>query len=103
MADLSKLNALLPNSIGFDGITTIPSSPKTGEDNFSDILKNALNSVNNAQSEADEAVKQVLSGESNDIHDTMIALQKADVSLKMMLEVRNKILEAYQEVMRTQI
>ncbi len=103
MADLSKLDALLPQSIGFDGKSTTSSSPKPGEDNFSDILKGALNSVNNAQSEADEAVKQVLSGESNDIHDTMIALQKADVSLKMMLEVRNKILEAYQEVMRTQL
>ena len=103
MADLSKLDVLLPQSIGFDSKVTTSSSPKRGEDSFSDILKNALNSVNNAQSEADEAVKQVLSGESTDIHETMIALQKADVSLKMMLEVRNKILEAYQEVMRTQV
>ncbi len=67
------------------------------------MLKNALKDVNGAQLEADDAVQKVLSGETNDIHSTMIALQKADVSLKMMLEVRNKIMEAYQEVMRTQI
>ncbi|MDR0454295.1 MAG: flagellar hook-basal body complex protein FliE [Deferribacteraceae bacterium] len=104
MADLSKLDALLPQSIGFDGKTlTSSAAGKPDDGNFSDILKSALNSVNNAQYEADQAVKRVLSGESDDIHDTMIALQKADVSLKMMLEVRNKILEAYQEVMRTQI
>ena len=105
MADLSKLDALLPQSIIFDDKPSVPpyAGQEAGKENFSDILKSALNSVNNAQSEADEAVKKVLSGESNDIHDTMIALQKADVSLKMMLEVRNKILEAYQEVMRTQM
>ena len=104
MADLSKLDALLPQSIGFNGNTAVSTVPLTGEgNNFSDLLKNALNSVNNAISEANEAQQQVLSGESTDIHNTMIALQKADVSLKMMLEVRNKILEAYQEVMRTQI
>jgi flagellar hook-basal body complex protein FliE len=74
-----------------------------GEAGFQEMLKGALNSVNDAQFEADEAVKQVLSGKSANIHETMIALQKADVSLKLMLEVRNKILEAYQEVMRTQM
>jgi flagellar hook-basal body complex protein FliE len=104
MADLSRLNALLPQSVGVD----LPKSNTTasnnqGETSFSDILKGALESVNDAQSEADSAVQQVLSGESKDIAETMIALQKADVSLKMMLEVRNKILEAYQEVMRTQM
>ena len=103
MADLSKLDALLPQSVGYDGKVSAQPTFEQGKGNFSDILKSALNSVNSAQSEADEAVKKALSGESTDIHNTMIALQKADVSLKMMLEVRNKILEAYQEVMRTQI
>ena len=77
-------------------------SVKSGED-FSSLLKDALSSVNDAQLEANEAVEQVLSGEHKDIHSTMIALQKADVSLKLMLEVKNKIVEAYQEVMRTQV
>ena len=104
MSDISRLDALLPQSLEVDKKTPAPSdAKKENADNFSDILKNALNSVNSAQFEADEAVKQVLAGESKDIHETMIALQKADVSLKLMLEVRNKILEAYQEVMRTQM
>lgn len=105
MSDISRLDALLPQSLGTDSKPTAVSSSASsvGGANFSDILKNALNSVNSAQVEADEAVQQVLSGESKDIHETMIALQKADVSLKLMLEVRNKILEAYQEVMRTQM
>ena len=104
MSDLSRLNALLPQSVGIDQKkSNTTASGNQGEPNFSDILKNALSSVNDAQHEADQAVQQVLSGESKDIAETMIAMQKADVSLKMMLEVRNKILEAYQEVMRTQM
>ena len=70
---------------------------------FSDVLRNTIKSVNNAQLEAGQAVQRVLSGESKNIHETMIALQKADVSLEMMMEVRNKLLEAYQEIMRTQV
>ncbi len=102
MADISRLDALLPQNLEVEKkAATVTDASKGGS--FSDILKSALNSVDSAQFEADAAVKQVLSGESKDIHETMIALQEADVSLKLMLEVRNKILEAYQEVMRTQM
>jgi len=58
---------------------------------------------NDAQLQADAAIKAAASGENTDIHDTMIAIQKADVSLKLMMEVRNKLLEAYQDIMRTQV
>ena len=103
MADFSRLDALLPQSIVKPG-AEIPASqavPK-GED-FSDILKKALSSVNDAQHEAAEATELLLSGKSTDIEGTMIAVEKAGLSLRMMLEVRTKILEAYQEVMRTQL
>ncbi|MDR2883711.1 MAG: flagellar hook-basal body complex protein FliE [Deferribacteraceae bacterium] len=104
MADLSRLDALLPQ---ISGIDTKPgsaaSSPEKGGSSFSDILKGAVDSVNNVQFEADQVRQKVQRGEIKDIDETMIALQKADVSLKVMLEVRNKILEAYQEVMRTQM
>lgn len=104
MSDLSKLDALLPQTVTEAAKkAAVPSPSKLEGDSFSDVLKSALNDVNDAQFTASDAVQKVLSGESTDIHETMIALQKADVSLKMMLEVRNKILEAYQEVMRTQV
>ncbi len=103
MSDIKKLDFLLPNNLN-----TIPSPSDNGSlptsgPSFSDILKNALNGVNDAQHQANTAVEQALSGESKDVHETMVALQKADTSLKMMLEVRNKLLEAYQEVIKTQI
>jgi flagellar hook-basal body complex protein FliE len=106
MSDFTRLNALLPGKVDTAGSferERLANKVTEGEATFTEMLKGALNNVNDAQFEADEAVKKVLSGESNNIHETMIALQKADVSLKLMLDVRNKILEAYQEVMRTQM
>jgi len=101
MSEINSINFLLPNRLDTSK-STQSDKPEASVD-FAGMLKNALKDVNGAQLEADDAVQKVLSGETNDIHSTMIALQKADVSLKMMLEVRNKIMEAYQEVMRTQI
>lgn len=102
MADINSINFLLPTKL--DTSTKTPAKTEnSGQLDFAELLKNTLNDVNDAQVEADEAVQKVLSGETKDIQSTMVALQKADVSLKLMLEVRNKILEAYQEVMRTQI
>lgn len=102
MSEINSINFLLPNKLDTATKTSQSEKPQATV-SFADMLKDALKDVNDAQLQADDAVQKVLSGETKDIHSTMIALQKADVSLKMMLEVRNKIMEAYQEVMRTQI
>jgi len=101
MSEINNINFLLPNKLDTTNANKAE-KPEASVD-FSTMLKDALKDVNDAQLTADDAVQKVLNGETKDIHSTMIALQKADVSLKMMLEVRNKIMEAYQEVMRTQI
>ena len=100
MSEINKVSFLLPNKLGDE--KTEKKSENSSVD-FSAILKNSIKEVNDAQLEADEAVQKVLNGETKDIHETMITLQKADVSLKLMMEVRNKLLEAYQEIMRTQV
>ncbi|PLX69231.1 MAG: flagellar hook-basal body complex protein FliE [Denitrovibrio sp.] len=102
MSEINGINFLLPNKLDTTGQGSTANKAEASVD-FSTMLKNAIKDVNGAKMEADGAVQKVLSGETNDIHSTMVALQKADVSLKMMLEVRNKIMEAYKEVMRTQI
>jgi flagellar hook-basal body complex protein FliE len=101
MAEINKIDFLLPNKI--DTNKKVEKSSEEKSVDFGDLLKNALKDVNDAQLNADEAIKKVLNGETQNIHETMIALQKADVSLKLMLEVRNRLLEAYQEIMRTQV
>lgn len=70
---------------------------------FTDVLKNAVLETDGEQKEADFAVGELVSGENKNIHETMILLEKADVSFKMMMKVRNKILDAYREVMRMNI
>ncbi|MFQ5450666.1 MAG: flagellar hook-basal body complex protein FliE [Nitrospinaceae bacterium] len=70
---------------------------------FADTLTQSLEKVNDLQKEADLAIKDFVSGESANIHETMIAVNKADLAFRLTMQVRNKIVEAYQEVMRTQI
>lgn len=70
---------------------------------FDDMLKNALKEVSAAQNASDTKTDQLLTGEVQDVHEVMIASQKASLSLQMTMQVRNKVVEAYQEVMRMQV
>lgn len=70
---------------------------------FSEVLKGSLSEVNRLQAEADQAVQELARGTGKDLHETMIALEKAEVSFKLMMQVRNKIVAAYEEVMRMQV
>ena len=67
---------------------------------FQDYLSEQINSVNDTIVQADQRVADVSTGRSRNLHEMMIALNKADLSLKMLTQVRNKALEAYQELMR---
>jgi flagellar hook-basal body complex protein FliE len=59
--------------------------------------------VNQAQSQADTAIKELIAGRSKNIHETLLTIERADASLKLAMQVRNKILDAYREVMRMQV
>jgi len=70
---------------------------------FAKFLKEAINKVNEEQIKSDVMTEKLVKGENVDLHQVMIASQKAGVSLQLAIEVRNKAIEAYQEVMRMQI
>lgn len=74
-----------------------------GGSSFSQMLSSSLEKVNTDQHQADSAIKEMVAGRSKNIHETMLTVERADASLKMMMQVRNKILEAYKEVMRMQV
>ncbi|MFQ5328804.1 MAG: flagellar hook-basal body complex protein FliE [Thermodesulfobacteriota bacterium] len=82
----------------------IEGTAKKGEagSGFSTALKDAIGDANKVQVEADKAINAFTEGELS-IHDTMIAVEKANLSFQMMLQVRNKLISAYEEVMRTQV
>ena len=70
---------------------------------FGNVLKDAISTVNELQQQSDHEIQKLMAGETQDLHTTMIAVQKADLSFQMMMQVRNKIVQAYQEIMRTQV
>ncbi len=70
---------------------------------FGKILEDSIEKVNKLQQEADNSVKKIVEGKGDDIVGTVLALEKADQSLKLMTEVRNKVIAAYNQVMRMQV
>ena len=78
----------------------LPATQEAGQANFGDMLKDSINSVNESQQKAGELKKSFEMGEPGvDLADVMIAVQKSSVSFQAMVEVRNKLVEAYKDVM----
>jgi len=78
--------------------------PKGNTDPLSDFKKAlgaSIEEINRLSDEANQKVQEMVMGEA-DIHDAMIAMEKAGISLKLMIQVRNKIIAAYEEIMRMQ-
>ena len=92
-------------SSGIGSIGGLSSQPapaqKSGE--FSTILNKTLSELNESQVAADKAVAELATGEITDLHQAAIAIGKAETSMKLMLEIRNKAISAYKEVARTQL
>lgn len=81
------------------GSPTTSQQPTSSENSdFMGTLKNAMDQVTSLQSESDGKVAQLLSGNGQDVHSAMIAVEKANLSFEMMVQVRNKIVQAYQQV-----
>lgn len=76
---------------------------KTGATRFSDKFDQALQSVDNSQNAADHMLAGLASGEHANLHGTMVALEKADISLRTMVSVRDKVVSAYESVMNMAI
>jgi flagellar hook-basal body complex protein FliE len=75
-------------------------SDASGGSSFLDTLHSAVDQVGQLQSQADTQVASMLSGGGQDVHSAMIAVEKANLTFELMVQVRNKIVSAYQEVSR---
>jgi len=83
---------------------TTESPAATGTPDFASVLKNSIDKVNQTQQSADQAAEKLAAGDtSQNLHEVMIALQTASVSFQEMVQVRNKLVSAYQDVMNMQI
>ena len=95
-------------SFNLGQLSDIPVS-KTGKKNaptgasFSDVLQESIKKVGELEKDANTQVEKLTKMENQDIHNTMIAMEKADLSFQLMMQVRNKIISAYEEIMRMQV
>ena len=71
-------------------------------DSFGKVLKQSLSEVNQLQNQADHAIDALATGHNTDIHETMIAMEKADVAFRLLMQIRNKVISAYETIMRMQ-
>ena|ERR1700744_3619151 len=84
-----------------DSLTPVGGAGESSE--FSSILKDTISSLQATQNDADSAVQKFLTGENDDIHTTVLATQRAEMAFELGLQVRNKVVSAYQEVMKMQL
>ena len=96
MSDL-KINGPATNT----EISKIKPSGKDPAGGFEDIMQEAIGKISQVQNDADTAVKELASG--GDMTQAIIEMEKADMSFNMMVEVRNKLVNAYEEIMRMQV
>ncbi|HPG37983.1 MAG TPA: flagellar hook-basal body complex protein FliE [bacterium] len=80
-----------------------PGSTDKKDTSFGDRVKELLGDVNNMQLDAGKVADQFAKGEVEDIHDVMIAAEKASVGLELVLQVRNRLIDAYREISRMQM
>ncbi len=76
---------------------------KNFANDFSNMLKTNMDETNNLLNKSDSMVKEYATNRTMDLHEVMIAVQEAGMALSYTMQVRNKLIEAYQEVMRTQV
>ena len=93
----SLQNILQPSS------TTAQSSVEKAEKGFGEIMSQTIKQVNEAQNRSDNSMQALETGNAQHLHEVMISTEEADLSLRMLVQMRNKALSAYVEIMRMQV
>jgi len=94
-----KVYSNLPRTMPYQ---VMPATPASGPASFSKLLNEAVKQVNDVEKSSTGELQKFLSNDS-DLHSVMISLEKADLSFQVMMQVRNKIVAAYQEIMKSQV
>ncbi|WP_321470672.1 flagellar hook-basal body complex protein FliE [uncultured Paludibaculum sp.] len=97
--------ANIPGIDGASGLGSTRSVQPTGpaSPEFGNMLEAAIDRVELSRNTAQDAVKQFVSGDEGEIHSTVMAVQRAELDFELALQVKNKVVSAYQEIMRMQI
>lgn len=105
MAQLTHISlpGLSTSSTSDISLTDSHAEVRQSQGDFSTLLKQSLAELNASQEDSDRALADMANGTVKDLHQAAITIGKAETSMKLMLEVRNKAISAYKEILRTQI
>jgi len=105
MGDEMKIAGIRPQPVHVnpEELRTAKPHGVSGGQSFKDVLTESIGEVQRLQDEADNTIKKLVAGEIKDVTDAMVAVEKADLSFRTMMAVRNKMVAAYEEVMRMQV
>jgi flagellar hook-basal body complex protein FliE len=103
LLDTGKTNNELRADSHDIGGPLAPGQTDPSHKTFADTLKDAVGQVNTLQKVSDQKAQDLATGKTTDIPDVMMAAEKADIALRMMVQVRNKIIQAYEDVMKMQV
>ncbi len=97
---ISEVNQLITNNIGLSNIDEQSKSPEVS---FGEYLNSALTKVTNLENQADQLKEDFALGKTDNIPQVLIAGEKANIALQFTMQIRNKVVDAYSEIMRMQI
>ncbi len=97
------MSAQINNITNLSNIQSGAKKIEKNSNDFSSILDKTIGEVNTLQKNSDQAMSDIATGSVKDLHQAAIAIDKAELSMKLLLEVRNKALNAYKELSRTQM
>ncbi|SHE35776.1 MULTISPECIES: flagellar hook-basal body complex protein FliE [Caloramator] len=95
---IDKVNFLIDNNI-----VNKQSNYNTNNIDFSNIIKEKLDKLNEKQLDAENKTIELIKGDAKDIHEVMLTVEEARLSLELAVQIRNKLVEAYQEINRIQV
>lgn len=91
----------IPQSV--QTVSTPVQTPSQAQENFADILKKSIENMNNVEALSDKKTEALVSGDIEDLHEVMIAAQKASITVEATVQVQKKVIDAYNEIMRMQV
>ena len=101
MSEIGKISSIPSNGVSSSDDKSAKSSSGSSVD-FANLLKKSVDDVNALQKNSEKAMADIATGQVKDLHQAALAIDKAEMSMKLMLEIRNKALSAYKEIERTQ-
>ena len=95
-----KISSLTPTA-PLDSAWQTGTAPSSSS--FKSVLNSAIQEVASSRAGANQAIQRYLAGDSEDLHSTILASQRADLEFQMFMQIRNKVVSAYEEIMKTQM